>query len=140
MVKHVGGRTRRHGQAQGQEARADPISTRLSARSRSRCSRTLAKEYGFELKLYPVAATDMQNQSSLWLCDPARPARLLYIQGWGAMNPTAVKEADKINLPDEQAASACGGPVGRTMPRPPAADAKGYKSLEFATRRARTSR
>ena len=36
----------------------------------------LAKELGFELKLYPVAAQDMQNQGSLWLNDPPRPARL----------------------------------------------------------------
>ncbi len=27
----------------------------------------LAKEYGFELKLYPIAAADMQNQGSTWL-------------------------------------------------------------------------
>jgi hypothetical protein len=27
----------------------------------------LAKDYGFSLKLYPVPAAEMQNQSSLWL-------------------------------------------------------------------------
>ena len=27
----------------------------------------LAKDYGFELKLYPVPPAEMQNQSSLWL-------------------------------------------------------------------------
>src|SRR5262249_39469209 len=27
----------------------------------------LAKDYGFEIKLYPVPASEMQNQSSLWL-------------------------------------------------------------------------
>ena len=26
----------------------------------------LAKNYGFELKLYPVPTSEMQNQSSLW--------------------------------------------------------------------------
>lgn len=60
---------------------------------------SLAKEYGFELKLYPVPAADMQNQSSLWLNIRRDRPDWLYIQGWGAMNPTAVKEAAKINFP-----------------------------------------
>src|SRR4051812_8539341 len=59
----------------------------------------LAKQYGFELKLYPVPAAEMQNQSSLWLNIRRDRPDWLYIQGWGAMNPTAVKEAAKINFP-----------------------------------------
>jgi hypothetical protein len=41
----------------------------------------------------------MQNQSSLWL--DIRRDRLdwIYLQGWGAMNPTAIKEAIKIGFP-----------------------------------------
>jgi branched-chain amino acid transport system substrate-binding protein len=41
----------------------------------------------------------MQNQSSLWLNVRRDRPDWIYIQGWGAMNPTAVKEAAKINFP-----------------------------------------
>ncbi|BAT59965.1 hypothetical protein GJW-30_1_02500 [Variibacter gotjawalensis] len=60
---------------------------------------TLAKQFGFELKLYPVPAAEMQNQSSLWLNVRRDRPDWIYMQGWGAMNPTAVKEAAKINFP-----------------------------------------
>ena len=59
----------------------------------------LAKDYGFELKLYPVPAAEMQNQSSLWLNVRRDRPDWIYMQGFGAMNPTAVKEAIKINYP-----------------------------------------
>ena len=59
----------------------------------------LAKDYGFELKLYPVPASEMQNQSSLWLNIRRDRPDWIYMQGFGAMNPTAVKEATKINFP-----------------------------------------
>ena len=59
----------------------------------------LAKDYGFELKLYPVPAAEMQNQSSQWLNIRRDRPDWIYIQGFGAMNPTAVKEAAKNNYP-----------------------------------------
>ena len=61
----------------------------------------LAQDYGFELKLYPVPAPQMQNQSSLWLDVRRDKPDWIYLQGWGAMNPTAVKEAAKIGFPME---------------------------------------
>src|ERR1700704_1243146 len=58
-----------------------------------------AKDYGFEAKMYPVTAQEMQNQSAQWLSVRRdRPAWMI-MWGWGAMNPTAVKEAAKINYP-----------------------------------------
>src|SRR6185312_12929503 len=59
----------------------------------------LAKDYGFELKLYPVPAAEMQNQSSQWLNIRRDRPDWIYIQGFGTMNPTAVKEAAKNNYP-----------------------------------------
>jgi branched-chain amino acid transport system substrate-binding protein len=50
----------------------------------------LAKDYGFTLKLYPVPAPDMQNQSALWLGIRRDRPDYIYMQGLGAMNPTAV--------------------------------------------------
>ena len=89
----------------------------------------LAQDYGFELKLVPVPAPQMQNQTSLWLDVRRDRPDWIYIQGWGAMNLTAVKEATKIGFPmnwlvgvwwsggDDDAAA---GP-----------EAKGYSSLDI---------
>lgn len=59
----------------------------------------LARDYGFELKMYPVPATDMQNQSSQWLGVRRDRPDYMVMYGWGALNPTALKEAVKINYP-----------------------------------------
>jgi branched-chain amino acid transport system substrate-binding protein len=59
----------------------------------------LAAEYGFDLKLYPVAGADMQNQSSHWLNVRRDKPDYMVMYGWGAMNPTAVKEAVKTGYP-----------------------------------------
>ncbi|WP_460450680.1 ABC transporter substrate-binding protein [Alsobacter sp. SYSU BS001988] len=62
----------------------------------------LAKDFGFDLKLYPVAPGDMQNQSSQWLAVRRDRPDYMVMYGWGAMNPTAIKEAAKINYPMEK--------------------------------------
>ena len=59
----------------------------------------LAKDYGFEPKLYPVAGADMQNQSSHWLSVRRDKPDYMIMYGWGAMNPTAIKEAVKTGYP-----------------------------------------
>jgi branched-chain amino acid transport system substrate-binding protein len=59
----------------------------------------LAKERGFDLKLYPVAPADMQNQSAKWLDIRRDKPDFLVMYGWGAMNATAIKEAVKANFP-----------------------------------------
>jgi branched-chain amino acid transport system substrate-binding protein len=59
----------------------------------------LGKDYGFNVKLYPVPAAEMQNQSGLWLNVRRDRPNWMIMWGWGAMNPTAVKEAAKINYP-----------------------------------------
>ena len=55
----------------------------------------LAKEVGFNLKLYPVAPADMQEQSSKWDDIHKDNPDLLVMFGWGAMNPTAINQAVK---------------------------------------------
>ncbi|HWM46159.1 MAG TPA: ABC transporter substrate-binding protein [Xanthobacteraceae bacterium] len=90
----------------------------------------LAKDYGFELKLYPVPATEMQNQSSLWLNVRRDRPDWIYLQGWGAMNPTAIKEAAKINFPMNRLVGVWWS-GGDDDARPSGAQAKGYKSLDF---------
>ena len=58
----------------------------------------LSKTYGFALKLYPVAGTEMQNQSSQWLNVRRDKPDWVMMFGWGALHPTALKEAVKTNF------------------------------------------
>src|SRR5581483_2727560 len=90
----------------------------------------LAKDYGFELKLYPVPAAEMQNQSSQWLNIRRDRPDWIYIQGFGSMNPTAVKEAVKNNYP---MAHLIGNwwSGNEEDARPAGPEAKGYQSLDF---------
>jgi len=61
-----------------------------------------AANAGFDLKLYPVAPADMQNQSSKWLDVRRDKPDFLIMYGWGAMNAAAIKEAIKANFPMEK--------------------------------------
>lgn len=90
----------------------------------------LAKKYGFELKLYPVAAQDMQNQGSTWLGIRRDRVDYIYNQGWGAMNPTAVKEAIRNNFPVSKLVGVWWA-GGDDDAKGGGAEAKGYKALSF---------
>jgi branched-chain amino acid transport system substrate-binding protein len=90
----------------------------------------LAKDYGYELILYPVAAQDMQNQSAIWLSIRRDRPDWIYLQGWGAMNPTAVKEAVRNNYPIDHLIGVWWS-GGDDDARGGGAEAKGYKSLSF---------
>ena len=59
----------------------------------------MAKDFGFEPKLYPVAGAEMQNQSAQWLNVRRDKPDYMIMYGWGALQPTAIKEAIKINYP-----------------------------------------
>jgi branched-chain amino acid transport system substrate-binding protein len=90
----------------------------------------LAKDYGFALKLYPVPPQQMQNQTSLWLDVRRDRPDWIYMQGWGAMNPTALKEAAKIGFPMDHFVGVWWA-GGEDDVRPSGADAKGYSALSF---------
>jgi branched-chain amino acid transport system substrate-binding protein len=60
----------------------------------------MAKDMGFELKLYPVPPGEMQNQSSQWLSVRRDRPDFMVMYGWGAMNPTA--EATETACPSDQ--------------------------------------
>lgn len=59
----------------------------------------LAPKLGFELALYPVGVKEMQAQSAQWLNVRKDRPDWMVMWGWGAMNPTAIKEAVKIRFP-----------------------------------------
>lgn len=89
-----------------------------------------AKDYGFTVKLYPVPAAEMQNQSAQWLNVRRDRPSWMVMWGWGAMNPTAVKEAAKINYPMDKLVGVWWS-GGEDDARPAGADAKGYTTLNF---------
>lgn len=91
---------------------------------------SLAKTYGFNLKLYPVPAAQMQNQGSVWLSIRRDRVDWIYNQGWGAMNPTAVKEAIKNGFPIDKLVGVWWA-GGDDDARAGEAAAKGYKTLNF---------
>ena len=91
----------------------------------------LAKDYGFTLKLYPVPGAQMQNQTSLWLDVRRDRPDWIYLQGWGAMNPTALKEASKIDFPMNRLVGVWWA-GGEDDVRPAGELAKGYSSLNFS--------
>src|SRR5271154_1047182 len=91
----------------------------------------LANDYGFELKLYPVPAPQMQIQSSLWLDVRRDRPDWIYLQGWGAMNPTALKEAAKVDFPMNRLVGVWWA-GGEDDVRPAGGSAKGYSSLNFS--------
>src|SRR5690348_8820947 len=59
----------------------------------------LAKDYGFEVKLYAVAGKEMSDQSGQWLAVRRDRPKWMIMWGWGAMNPTAIKRAAENGFP-----------------------------------------
>ena len=78
----------------------------------------------------PVGVKELQNQSSHWLQVRKERPDWMIMWGWGAMNPTAIKEAAKIRYPMDKFIGVwwSGGNVDLN----PAGDGgKGYKSTNF---------
>jgi branched-chain amino acid transport system substrate-binding protein len=90
----------------------------------------MAKQYGFNLKLYPVPPAEMQNQSSMWLGIRRDRTDWVYLQGWGAMNPTAVREAGRAGFPVNKLVGVWWA-GSDDDPRPSGDAAKGYRALNW---------
>jgi branched-chain amino acid transport system substrate-binding protein len=90
----------------------------------------LAKDYGFEVKLYPIAGKDMQDQSGTWLSVRRDRPNYMIMWGWGAMNPTAIKEAAKINFPLDHFVGIWWSGSEDDV-RPAGQDGKGYLALNL---------
>lgn len=87
-------------------------------------------KYGFELFLYPVPGKEMQNQSSIWLNVQRDNPDYMIMWGWGAMNPTAVKEAANIGFPMENFYGVWWS-GGDDDARPAGEGAVGYRTLNI---------
>ena len=81
----------------------------------------------------------MQNQSGLWLNVRRDRPDWMIMWGWGAMNPTAVKEAAKINFPMDKFVGVWWS-GSEDDARPTGAEAKGYLSAQLQQRRRELSR
>jgi branched-chain amino acid transport system substrate-binding protein len=90
----------------------------------------LGKDYGFEVKKYPVPPAQMQNQGSLWLSVRRDRPDYMIMWGWGAMNPTAVQEAAKTGYPMDHFIGIWWS-GSEDDARPAGAGGKGYLSLNF---------
>ncbi|WMS44364.1 ABC transporter substrate-binding protein [Acuticoccus sp. MNP-M23] len=90
----------------------------------------LASEYGFTMTQYPVPFDTMQNQSSQWLNVRRDRPDYMVMWGWGAMNPTAVREAAKVRFPMDKFIGVWWS-GGEDDARPAGAGAKGYKTMNF---------
>ena len=89
-----------------------------------------AEKYGFTLKQYSVPGKEMQNQGSIWLNVQKDNPDYMIMWGWGAMNPTAVKEAGNIGYPMEKFIGVWWS-GGDDDARPAGDLAEGYKSVNF---------
>ncbi|ALV27204.1 ABC transporter substrate-binding protein [Pannonibacter phragmitetus] len=91
----------------------------------------LSKDYGFEVTQYPVPAKEMQNQSSQWLNIRRDRPDYVIMWGWGAMNPTAIKEAVKTRFPMDKMIGVWWS-AGDDDAAAGGAGAKGYKALNIS--------
>jgi branched-chain amino acid transport system substrate-binding protein len=89
----------------------------------------LSKDLGFELKMYPVGAQDMQNQSSQWLSVRRDRPDWMVLYGWGALNSTAIKEAVRVGYPMDKFVSVWW--PGEDDARGAGEAAKGFKTLNW---------
>ena len=89
----------------------------------------LSKDLGFELKMYPVGAQDMQNQSSQWLSVRRDRPDYMVLYGWGALNSTAIKEAVRGGYPMDKFISIWW--PGEDDARGAGEGAKGFKTLNW---------
>ncbi|MBT9293255.1 ABC transporter substrate-binding protein [Prosthecodimorpha staleyi] len=90
----------------------------------------LAKDYGFKVAKYPVPADKMQDQSSQWLNVQQDNPDWMIMWGWGAMNPTAVKEAAKVGFPMDKFIGVWWS-GSEDDARPAGPGGKGYLTLNF---------
>jgi len=90
----------------------------------------LSSELGFKLFKIAVAGKEMQNQSSHWLKVRKEKPDWMIMWGWGAMNPTAIKEATRIKFNMEKFVGVWWS-GGEDDVRPAGKAAKGYKSANF---------
>lgn len=90
----------------------------------------LARQHGFTLRTYPIPAAEMQNQSATWLAIRRDRVDWVLVQGWGAMNPTAVREAGRSGFPRDRVIGIWWA-GGDDDARPAGPEGRGYLALNW---------
>ena len=88
--------------AEGQDDRLSLFRRRVRPRGAAVLPSRWPRSAGFDLKLYPVAPADMQNQGSKWLDIRRDKPDFLIMYGWGAMNADRHQGGGQGQLPDGQ--------------------------------------
>lgn len=88
-----------------------------------------AEKYGFEVKHFPVAHPGL-DQKAVWLQIRQLAPDWVILRGWGVMNPTAIKEAARINFPREKIVGVWWSGSEEDV-KPTGAAAKGYIAAGF---------
>ena len=109
---------------------ASSISTRPTARSRSRCCRRWPRTTASSSSSIRLPHRRCRTRARSGSTCGATGRTGSIIQGWGAMNPTAIKEAAKIGFPMDRLVGVWWS-GGDDDARPAGAEAKGYSSLDL---------
>ncbi len=62
----------------------------------------LSEQYGFKLDLFPVAPPGLEQKATWLKVGRQLKPDWVIMQGWGVMNPTAIKEAAAVGFPREK--------------------------------------
>jgi branched-chain amino acid transport system substrate-binding protein len=89
-----------------------------------------AADYGFAVKMYPVAAQQAQNQSAQWLEVGRDWPDWMIMWGFGPMNAVAIREAAAIHFPMDRFIGSWHAGAEDDV-QPAGAGAKGYLALNF---------
>jgi branched-chain amino acid transport system substrate-binding protein len=89
-----------------------------------------ATEYGFGIKMYPVAAPQANNQTAQWLAVSRDRPDWMIMWGFGAMNAAAIKEAAAIRFPMDRFLGSWHA-AGEDDVQPAGPGGKGYLALNF---------
>jgi branched-chain amino acid transport system substrate-binding protein len=89
-----------------------------------------AADYGFAVKMYPVAAQQAQNQAAQWLDVGRDRPDWMIMWGFGPMNAAAIKEAAAIHFPMDRFIGSWHAGAEDDV-QPAGAGASGYLALNF---------
>ena len=99
IIRYIGGKEGGLDKLKGKKIGFIYLDARLRPRADPAARRSWPRTTASNVKLYPVAGKEMQDQSAQWLSVRRDRPNWMIMWGWGAMNPTAVKRAAENGYP-----------------------------------------